>query len=95
MTSKLDWYTYGKGGSFSKVESHSNNIELVLESFEGTHHISDELSCLSIGAMIYRYYCSASVQQYGKEEKVLRRHVMYIMHSQRQIFDVTESRKVD
>ena len=95
LNSKLDRYTYGKGGSFSKVESHSNNIELVLESFEGRHHISDKLSCLSIGPIIYRYYCSASVQQYGKEEKVLRRHVMYIMHSQRQIFDVTESRKVD
>ena len=31
LTSKLDWDAYGKWGSFSKVESHSNDIESVLE----------------------------------------------------------------
>ena len=31
LTSKFDWDPYGKGGSFSKVESHLNDIEPVLE----------------------------------------------------------------
>ena len=31
LTSKFDWYPYGKGGSFSKLEAHSNYIYLVLE----------------------------------------------------------------
>ena len=30
LTSKFDWGPYGKGGGVSKVESHSNYIELVL-----------------------------------------------------------------
>ena len=40
LTSKFDWGSYGKGGSFSKVEAHSNGIESVLESFEDTYPIS-------------------------------------------------------
>ena len=43
LTSKFDWDPYEKGGIFSKVEAHS---------FEGTDPISDDLSCLSLGAMI-------------------------------------------
>ena len=31
LTSKFYWDHYGKGGSLSKVETHSNNIELVLK----------------------------------------------------------------
>ena len=52
MSSEIYWDPYRKGGSFSKVEYHLNNIESVLESFEGTYPISSKLSCLSIGAMI-------------------------------------------
>ena len=52
MTSKFDWGIYGKGGSFSKVEDQSNNIELVMESFEVTDPISAELSCLRLGDTI-------------------------------------------
>ena len=52
LISKFDWDPYDKRGSFSKIESHSNDIESVLESFEGTDPISAELSCLSLGDMI-------------------------------------------
>ena len=44
LTSKFDWDPYVKGGSFSKVEYHSNDNELVLESFEGTYPISSKIS---------------------------------------------------
>ena len=53
LTSKPDWDPYGKGGSFYKVEAHLNDIEAVMESFEGTDNISSKISCLSIGAMIF------------------------------------------
>ena len=39
-------------GGVSKIEAHSNDIESVLELFEGTDPISYELLCLSLGAMI-------------------------------------------
>ena len=52
LTSKFYLDSYVKGGSFSKVEAHSNDIESVLESFEDTDLISSELSCLILGAMI-------------------------------------------
>ena len=52
LTSKFDWDIFVKGGIFSKVEYHLNNIESVLESFEVTDPISENLSCLSLGAMI-------------------------------------------
>ena len=35
-----------------RVESHFNNIESVLESFEGTYTISADISYLSLGAMV-------------------------------------------
>ena len=38
--------------SFSKVEAHSNDIEYILESFEGTDNISSEFSCSILGAMM-------------------------------------------
>ena len=41
-----------KGGSFPKVKYPSNDIDSVLESFEGTYTISAEILCLSLGAMI-------------------------------------------
>ena len=52
LPSKFDWYPYGKGGSFPKVEDPSNDIDSVMESFEGTYTISAEISFLSLGAMI-------------------------------------------
>ena len=44
LTSKSDWGTYRKGGILSKVEASLNNIQSVMESFEGTDPISAELS---------------------------------------------------
>ena len=52
MTSKLYWFSFGKGGSSYKVEHHLNDIELIIESFEGTYPISANLSYLSLGVMI-------------------------------------------
>ena len=52
MTSKVYWGIYGKRGIFFKVESHLDDIESVPESFGGTDHIFDELSCLILGAMV-------------------------------------------
>ena len=44
LTSKFNWDTYGKRGSFSKVEYQYNAIYSVLESFEGKDNISAKLS---------------------------------------------------
>ena len=52
MTSKFDCDPCGKGGIFSKVKARSNDIESILESFEGTYPISYEISCLILGDMI-------------------------------------------
>ena len=52
LTWKLDWDFYVKGGSLSNFEAHLNNIELVLEPFEGADTGSADLSCLSLSAMI-------------------------------------------
>ena len=72
LTSKFNRDPYGKVGSFSKVEAHLNDIESVLESFEGRYPILDELSCLSLEAMISHYpvFCqSNNTEKKGKDDE--------------------------
>ena len=44
LPSKFHWDPYVKGGILSKVESHSNDIDSVMESYEGKYPILAEIS---------------------------------------------------